>query len=137
MENFVTGQWVLTRNFKEEQWLPQMFGFTEKYLRGNEPAYRYFVFGGASYRECIPYEGNEKLLGTTTDFPCYDFKEGDDVLVTDDPTVRWLHHIFIKKDGDKFLTVPACTNFHSKDKYFCWKYCKPCEDMIDRYQHYI
>lgn len=53
---------VLVRNFDSNYWKPAIFGFTVK--DKNSPVY---VEGGNKYNMCIPYEGNEHLLGATTD----------------------------------------------------------------------
>lgn len=58
---------VLVRNYKSDYWKPAIFGFTEK--DKNDPSY--VVVGGNFYYKCIPYEGNEHLLGTTND--CDDY----------------------------------------------------------------
>jgi hypothetical protein len=57
---------VLVRNYKSDYWKPAIFGFTEK--DKNAP---FYVVGGNFYYKCIPYEGNEHLLGTTDD--CDDY----------------------------------------------------------------
>ena len=57
---------VLVRNFDSNYWKPAIFGFTVK--DKNAP---FFVEGGNKYNQCIPYEGNEHLLGTIND--CDDF----------------------------------------------------------------
>ena len=57
---------VLVRNYESDYWKPAIFGFTEK--DKNAP---FFVVGGNFYYKCIPYEGNEHLLGTTDD--CDDY----------------------------------------------------------------
>ena len=53
---------VLVRNCDSSYWRPAIFGFTEK--DKNDP---FYVVGGNFFNKCIPYEGNEHLLGTTND----------------------------------------------------------------------
>lgn len=53
---------VLVRNWNSDYWKPAIFGFTEK--NKNAP---FYVEGGNFFNKCIPYEGNEHLLGTTID----------------------------------------------------------------------
>ena len=53
---------VLVRNWKSDYWKPAIFGFTEK----NEK-FTFYVEGGNFFNKCIPYEGNEHLLGTNDD----------------------------------------------------------------------
>lgn len=51
---------VLVRNDKEDQWSANIFSYQ---VRDN----MYYCLGECYWRYCIPYEGNEHLLGTTKD----------------------------------------------------------------------
>lgn len=51
---------VLVRNDKEDQWSANIFSYQ---VRDN----MYYCLGEDYWRYCIPYEGNESLLGTTKD----------------------------------------------------------------------
>ena len=53
---------VLVRDRKDDIWLPQ---FYSHYCKGLE--YPHFSITGCGYKMCIPYEGNEALLGTTNE----------------------------------------------------------------------
>ena len=53
---------VLVRDGKDEKWKPQIFG--RVYEKPNGTGLMYVVVGGAAWKCCIPYEGNEHLLGT-------------------------------------------------------------------------
>ena len=55
---------VLVRNVGA--WEPAFWGYYSK-----EYAYPFVVDGGNTFAQCVPYEGNEHLLGTTND--CDDF----------------------------------------------------------------
>lgn len=55
---------VLVRNEDLERWVPAFWGYENDAIDG-----RYIVVGGGAYKQCIPYEGNEKLLGTAVDCP--------------------------------------------------------------------
>ena len=57
---------VLVRNANNKTWRPTIFGCyrENKY----EP---FYVLGGTGWKQCIPYEENELLLGTTND--CAEF----------------------------------------------------------------
>lgn len=57
---------VLVRDLKADIWRPAIWGF---YSGGMLECYS--VLGGIGWNYCIPYEGNEHLLGTTND--CDDF----------------------------------------------------------------
>ena len=52
---------VLVRNDKEDQWSANIFSYQ---VRDN----MYYCLGECYWKFCIPYEGNERLLGTTDDF---------------------------------------------------------------------
>lgn len=51
---------VLVRNDKEDQWSANIFSYQ---VRDN----MYYCLGECYWRYCIPYKGNESLLGTTKD----------------------------------------------------------------------
>ena len=57
---------VLVRSSKESLWKPAIFGY---YLES--ACYPYYVLGGTCWNQCIPYEENEHLLGSTND--CDDY----------------------------------------------------------------
>lgn len=48
---------VLVRSTDDDIWRPAIYGFTD--------SDRYYVVGGVYWRQCIPYEENKELLGTT------------------------------------------------------------------------
>ena len=50
---------VLVRAANYNLWKPALFGFV------NSGAF--YIVGGNTYRQCIPYEANKELLGTTND----------------------------------------------------------------------
>ena len=54
---------VLVRNFDHKKWCATFFSHYE-YV-GNHVKYRYCCIDGMCYTQCIPYEGNEYLVGTT------------------------------------------------------------------------
>lgn len=47
---------VLTRDYENQRWSADFFSHKEE---------KYYMCIGCSWNECIPYEGNEHLLGTT------------------------------------------------------------------------
>lgn len=55
---------VLVRDSTCSIWRPSIFGYIDKSDCG--PGH-YYVLGGICWRYCIPYEGNEHLLGTTNE----------------------------------------------------------------------
>ena len=48
---------VLVRNYNESPWKPAIYGFSN--------SKETYTIGGLQWKQCIPYEGNEHLLGTT------------------------------------------------------------------------
>ena len=50
---------VLVRTTNEDIWRPAIYGFSVPN--------KYYIVGGIYWRQCIPYEGNKHLLGTTND----------------------------------------------------------------------
>ncbi len=53
---------VLVRDYENKNWMPRFF---EKY--SNSKDYHFRCMNGSSWKYCIPYEGNEHLLGTSND----------------------------------------------------------------------
>lgn len=51
---------VLARNNDAETWIATLFGFYDKMVED-------YICIGDAFKQCIPYEGNESLLGTTKD----------------------------------------------------------------------
>ena len=50
---------VLIRDFKDQAWQVSLFGYKD--------ANNYYCCNGSCWNQCIPYEGNEHLVGTTKD----------------------------------------------------------------------
>lgn len=60
---------VLVRYNNDSAWRPQIFSYLDIKLEHNN--YKFAIIGLYSIPQCIPYEGNEHLVGTTND--CDDF----------------------------------------------------------------
>ena len=58
---------VLARDNNQQKWWPAIWG----YYDFNSHGYPHKLIGGGATRYCIPYEGNEHLIGTTED--CAEF----------------------------------------------------------------
>lgn len=54
---------VLIRDFGSQAWQVSLFGYKD--------ANNYYCCNGSCWNQCIPYEGNESLLGTTKDVERY------------------------------------------------------------------
>lgn len=56
---------ILTRRSSNTIWIPQLFSCLDSDLK--DYCNKFVVVGGCSFKHCIPYEGNEHLIGTTND----------------------------------------------------------------------
>lgn len=56
---------VLVRDYNDDAWRPAIFGAVAPKTTYNDLPF--VVVGGCFYEQCIPYENNERLLGTTND----------------------------------------------------------------------
>ena len=54
---------VLVRDFDDSFWMPAVFGFYYK----EDKKYKFFIVGCHRFKQCIPFECNEHLLGKTDD----------------------------------------------------------------------
>lgn len=89
---------VLVRDKDDERW---QAAFYDQYL-ADEEKFPHHVISGACFTQCIPYEGNEHLLGTTDKYVPVRWrpKEGEDYYyiawVTSEGFVTmvetWLEH---------------------------------------------
>lgn len=76
---------VLVRDLNDEEWKIDFFSRNR-----DLDDYPYVCISNV-WKQCIPYEGNESLLGTiNTPKPKYEFKKGDIVLVwnSKDDTIK-------------------------------------------------
>jgi len=63
IKNFKPFDKVLVRDDDNECWMPSLFGWVDRGLQDGK-----FVCGTSDWEQCIPFKGNEKLVGTTN--PC-------------------------------------------------------------------
>lgn len=59
-QQFMPFDKVLCRDYDDDVWKANLFSHKAYGL-----SYPYYICGGGFYKQCIPYEGNENLLGTT------------------------------------------------------------------------
>ena len=108
---FTMGQHVLCRDGDYEKWYPHIFC---KCIEKNEYNEHYLVFGGWTFRQCIPLEGNEALIYNDGDSPDqpekpkpvvteYEFLER--VEAFDSDVACWVPAIYVKSDDSD---VPHC-----------------------------
>ena len=83
-------QRVLVRDLDRSEWRINFF---------EEKADNYFYCLMGRWKHCIPYEGNEHLLGTTDSPtpPEREFRFGDKVEVSDDGD-NWIEAVYVTKN---------------------------------------
>ena len=107
---------VLVRDNDGESWEISIFG---RYVEG-DPVFPYICIN-EHYKQCIPYEGNESLLGTTTSpKPEYEFKDGDPVIVWNsfDSNTKYIA-VFKRKTEKYYIT------YSQTDTIYTWDNCIP------------
>ena len=107
---------VLVRDNDGESWETSIFG---RYVKG-DPVFPYICIN-ERYKQCIPYEGNESLLGTTTSpKPEYEFKDGDPVIVWNNYFKDKYVRVFNYKCADMYITYNGLTGLTE-----AWDNCIP------------
>ena len=115
-EKFKPYQQVLVRNHKEDVWVCAFFSH---YNENSEIYGKYICAGGEGWNCCIPYEGNERLVGTSESPEEKEkFEFGDKGMVSDD-TVCWKKATFVIYDPD--------------NNGYCYRVCTP--NGIQCFQH--
>ena len=121
-QQFEPFQKVLVRDCEDKAWRANFFSHLEHY----DNNLTLFVCAGHKWHQCISYEGNEHLLGTTdsTTPPEPDFKFGDKVEVSDHK-VNWYRAIFYEMEqlpcNRPYIVV---RNGIGAD---AWKYCRKAD----------
>lgn len=99
----------------------------QQYMAEDEK--RVFFLGGFLEKEgyeFLPFEGNEHLLGTRNDpAPKWEPKPGELVAVSKSG-MSWFAEIFIRKDGNDFLTKVSKDSGPSR-----YKLCEPLRDHFN------
>ena len=115
---------VLVRDNNGEFWEINIFG---RYVE-SDPVFPYICIN-ERYKQCIPYEGNESLLGTTTSpKPEYEFKDGDPVIVWNNfkPSYKYVkvfkckvdkrYRTYLHDDRCQYESWDNCIPFKTNDK---------------------
>ena len=87
---FKPKEWVLTRDNDDDEWTLNIFS----HMHGE-----YFYCVSTMWEQCIPYDGNEHLIGTSDspeEKPNEEFKFGDRVQCREDG--EWMDGLFIMDD---------------------------------------
>jgi len=92
---FQPKEWVLVRDDDDEEWTLNIFSHKSK---------DYFYCVSSMWEQCLPYEGNEALLGTT-DAPKEkeDWKVGDKVEVLCKNDDKWYPGKIIDIDSSRIM----------------------------------
>lgn len=109
-------QKVLVRQFPDSIWEANLFG------RKSEGSPTYYCLD-AFYRYCIPYEGNEHLLGTTGE-PKLKLEFGDHVQVRDYGFADWINAVYIDADVVMGCACNAVAIIDNTPMLKAWKYCR-------------
>ena len=108
---------VLIRDENCDLWHIDLF---EEYNEG-DLKFPYYCMG-EHYKQCIPYEGNESLLGTTLPPKHkYEFKNGDIVIVWNNNSDKYIR-VFNYKSKNLYVTY---NNFSGSVEQ--WYNCIPFE----------
>ena len=115
---------VLVRDNDGEFWEINIFG---RYVE-SDPVFPYVCIN-ERYKQCIPYEDNESLLGTTTSpKPEYEFKDGDPVIVWNNfnPSYKYVkvfkckvdkrYRTYLHDDRCQYESWDNCIPFKTNDK---------------------
>jgi hypothetical protein len=91
-----------------------------------------YVCVGGRYEYCIPYEGNEHLLGTTNDpEPKFEPKKGQLVAVSDEPDCGWEVHKYVEYHSNRYWCVVPDEDVDDEEKYISWLYCEPLKNHFN------
>lgn len=117
--------WVLVRDTDDNLWKLDIFSHLVEHSLAK------YVCVGSWYKQCIPYEGNEHLLGHSDPYvEPYKPKDGDFVYVE---LKNGSKYIFIKNKGEelsgKYISLNVCYGFLSND---CPKCCEDSDIILIR-----
>jgi hypothetical protein len=117
-------QRVLVRCTENQAWSAAFFSHEQHSEDGLG-----YVCNGMSWDYCLPYEGNEHLLGTTDDpmQPEPEFKFGDKVNVRDSIHARWYRAAFLKNLDDKdfrYLVILEEAIQDGRNQCTRWQFCR-------------
>ena len=96
MPDFLKEQRVLVRNDLDSKW--EDCFFSHKTISGNGKDLYVCTGATRAWKFCIPYDGNEHILGTTSEpdtIEQQDFKWGDHVEVRKKGEEKWQKAVFV------------------------------------------
>lgn len=131
-----SGDFVLVRSNPYSRWELSIYAYTLPVSAMND-CIRYRCVNGVEWAECIPYRGNESLLGTRGT-SAFSFSAGQPVAVRNDTDEEWKvrHFSHPSESGEGFV----CTKgYPSEDGEMpairecrpeVWKICVPMENAF-------
>lgn len=131
-----TGDLVLVRDHSNSTWDLTIFGYEDD----NEPTSPFKCINGISWKYCIPYNGNENLLGTRGIEA--KFKPGQPVFVRNSENEEWkirywlhstegIRHCTTKRlvSAEKIASEPESLNSYEME---IWSECQPIENVLGK-----
>lgn len=113
-QQFEPFQKVLVRDYDTHKW---RCGFFSDIIDGGAQ-YKYRATEG-DWQQCIPYEGNEHLLGTTDSptppEPAFKFGDKVEVSVLGD---KWYEAVYLYRSIERHIAV------QEEGRIAAWKYCR-------------
>lgn len=118
MKEFKLFDKVLVRDYLDDEWVISLFSHYN-HINANNIC---VTINNFIWKYCIPYEGNEYLLGTTG-LPKEEWKpkENELVAVRNCNTEKWYVKIFTNKTWEGF--------FHTSDGSE-WAICRPFKEIF-------
>lgn len=119
-DSFEPFQKVLVRDSDRDNWRCGFFSHMRERM-----AFKYVATSDV-WEQCIPYEGNESLVGTSDSPtpPEPEFRFGDHVEVSSDGAF-WLKAIYCRKSYDP--TKPHSVVVENSTEVMLWEHCRKAD----------
>lgn len=134
-----TGDLVLVRDHDNSEWNLSIYAYEDE-AAGQSGLNRFKTINGTTWRYCIPYNGNENLLGTRGIEA--DFKSGQPVFVRNSEDEEWkirywlhsvegIRHCTTKQlvSAERIAANPESLNSYEKE---IWSECQPIENVLGK-----
>ena len=110
---------ILVRDNSQQMW---KIDFFEQYSKDENYPYCGLIY---SHKYCVPYEGNEHLLGTCDSaLPPEEFNFGDQVQVKDDDEGEWKRAIFVKLNTKENPLNPYLVIIEGEEDTIWCSFCR-------------
>ena len=109
---------VLVRDLDSQKWVVSFFSHIDE-----ANSYPYCTVNGACFAQCIPYEGNENLVGDTGEPKSTWVPIHGRLVAVSDYGVTWHLRVFDRQDEyNRYFC------YENDGKTTAWTYCKPAEE---------